>query len=213
MMLIIVFAKVCRDKTFVYFCVVRHFRTKTLITLILFFVGNISNAQHTDTTSIVTAAEDKIFLNDLRLTLKPRGKFRLSDKPYVIPSKAFFEKIATKDTILKLTDIDFILKQLKQKESLTWSNTFIDSTIFIKSDNIDSIFHTYKVDSGWKVFYKNFGGDFYRMSFPYFSEDKQTCIIYVGHHCGGLCGEGGLRIYRRRNNNWTLIKVIGRWVS
>jgi len=187
--------------------------TKTLLILILSFVGNISKAQHTDTSSMVTAEESKLFLNGLRLTLKPKGKFRLSDKAYGTPSQIFLKKIAAKDTVLKYFDIDFILKQFKQKQNFIWTETSVDSTVFIKATDIDSIFHTFKVDSGWKVFYKTFGGDFYRMSFPYFSQDKQTCIIYVGHYCGGLCGEGGLRIYRRKINTWTLIKIIGRWVS
>ena len=176
-------------------------------------VGQVSKAQSSDNFSKATNEEIKSFLNEVRHVVKAATKFRLSDKPYGIPSRTFLEKIATKDTLLAQTDVDFIIKQVTQRKNTKWSNTVIDSAVLIRAEDIDSIFQSFKVDSGWKIFRKTYGGDFYRMSFPYFSQDKQTCIIYIGHYCGGLCGEGGLKIFRRQNNTWRLIRTIGRWVS
>jgi hypothetical protein len=186
---------------------------RVFILILTFFVGHILRAQSSDTFSMVTNDEIKLFLKEAGHFVTKTAKFRLSDKPHEIPSRSFFVKIAANDTLFTQTDIDYIMKQVNQRKNTNWSVLSIDNAVLIKSTDIDSIFRTFKANSGWKVFYKTYGSDFYEMSYPYFSQDKQTCIIYTGYHCGGLCGEGGLKIFRRRNNIWTQVKTIGWWES
>ncbi|MBV8705956.1 MAG: hypothetical protein JO028_02115 [Acidobacteriaceae bacterium] len=35
-----------------------------------------------------------------------------------------------------------------------------------------------------------------------FNHDKTVAIVYIGHHCGGLCGGGGFRVLRKSEGKW-----------
>ena len=175
------------------------------------FVGQILRGQSSDT-FLISNSEIKSFIKDSRHILFSGKTLRLSDKPYVLLSQSFLEKTAVKDSIFSKADVEFIMKQIEQRKNLLWSSEFIDDVTVIKSNDIDSLFRNSKIDA-WNVFYKKYGGDFKEISFPYFSQDKQTCIIYISNHCGWLCGEGGIRIYKRKNNVWVLYKSIEQWVS
>jgi hypothetical protein len=187
-----------------------HLMKRQIFTLVFLFAVQLLKAQLRDTFFVATA-EIKLFLNESQLPTA--SNIQLSDKPYVIPVGKFLEHVLQDDTLFSKEDIDFIKKQIKQRNNSLWNSKLIDSVTFIKAAEIDSIFKNFKVDSGWKIFYKTYGSDFFRMSFPYFSLDRQTSIIYIGHQCGDLCGEGTLRIYRRTKNAWKLYRKILLWAS
>jgi hypothetical protein len=185
--------------------------TRCNLIALLLLIGQILKAQSSDTLVISNDAI-KSFFNESKEQISKRTIIRLSDKPYEFGSQSFLEKISAKDSLFTKADIDFIVRQINQRKNSIWSDTLIDDAIFIKSTEIDSIFRNRKVDA-WRVFYKTHGSDFNRISFPYFSQDKQTCIIYTSNHCGWLCGEGGIKIFRRKNNVWVLYKTIDQWAS
>jgi len=35
-----------------------------------------------------------------------------------------------------------------------------------------------------------------------FNHDKTVAIVYIGHHCGRLCGGGGFRVLRKAEGKW-----------
>lgn len=53
----------------------------------------------------------------------------------------------------------------------------------------------------------------YRFTMPYFSEDKQSLLIYYDLYCGSLCAENSLRLYKKINGRWKYIKYYYRTVS
>ena len=190
--------------------VVRHFMARFILIASFLVMGLFLQAQLPDT-FIVSTTEIKFFMNETRQLLYKRGEFRLSDKPHQIIT--FLENISANDSLFTKADRDFIMNQVKQRKNPIWSDIYIDSTIFIKSKEIDSIFENFKVSGGWKVFYETYGPDFYEMSLPYFTKNKKTCIIYISNHCGGLCGGGCVRIFRLENDHWKLYKKIDCWAS
>ena len=53
----------------------------------------------------------------------------------------------------------------------------------------------------------------YEFSLPYFSKDKKSFIVYYSYHCGMLCAEYSLRLYRKINGKWRFIKTYFSEVS
>jgi len=61
---------------------------------------------------------------------------------------------------------------------------------------------------------KPFGATILDISLPIVSEDGRNALVDVGVACGGLCGAGGVRHYRRDGVGlWRLVGVGGQWIS
>jgi hypothetical protein len=66
---------------------------------------------------------------------------------------------------------------------------------------------------GWKGFerrYPNSGG-YIQVSAVGFSRDRTKAVVYVGHHCGGLCGGGRMFFLERDNGAWRPTPLIRCW--
>lgn len=186
--------------------------TRPLIIFIAILSSLASIGQKQDSL-LVSSREIKDFLSEIKST-NLKNTIRLSDKPYSKFGEKFVQRIIANDTIFKKSDFSFIQLQINQTRNFLWGSSLIDSAILIKAESIDSIFQNFKPsDTAWRIFRKTFGKDFYRISIPLFTHDMNTCIIYIGHHCGGLCGEGSIMIFRRQKNKWTLYKTVAYWVS
>jgi hypothetical protein len=35
-----------------------------------------------------------------------------------------------------------------------------------------------------------------------FNADKTVAVVYMGHHCGGLCGGGGFHVLQKKGGKW-----------
>jgi hypothetical protein len=57
---------------------------------------------------------------------------------------------------------------------------------------------------GWKGFHQTFPGSngYLQLSAVGFNEDRSRAAVYVGHHCGGLCGGGRIYFVERRGERW-----------
>jgi hypothetical protein len=57
---------------------------------------------------------------------------------------------------------------------------------------------------GWENFYKQHphSGGWIELSAVGFNTDKTVAVVYMGHHCGGLCGGGGFHILQKRDGKW-----------
>lgn len=42
-----------------------------------------------------------------------------------------------------------------------------------------------------------------------FNEDKTIAVVYVGHHCGGLCGGGGFSVLHKVDGKWRPLSWSG----
>ena len=45
--------------------------------------------------------------------------------------------------------------------------------------------------------------EYYNISVPLFSKDRNIAILMIEQLCPGLCGMGYTVIYKRKNNTWT----------
>jgi hypothetical protein len=55
--------------------------------------------------------------------------------------------------------------------------------------------------------------DFYEMSIPIFSYDKQKAYVELNHYCGGLCGNGVSIYLKKINGKWKIIQIVEGWIS
>ncbi len=78
---------------------------------------------------------------------------------------------------------------------------------------IDQALSTPDETFGWKSFnrrYPNAGG-FIQVSAVGFNRDRSKAVVYVGHHCGGLCGGGRMFFLERHDDAWRVTPVIRCW--
>ncbi len=91
-----------------------------------------------------------------------------------------------------------------------WPQDISAGIRIMSSDTIRSIFNDRS--KGWNYFYKNIGWSINRFSLPIFF-NKKYCLFYSGNTCGGLCGEGSWKLYRKDGEFWFVIKSYCNWVS
>ncbi|HLJ46322.1 MAG TPA: hypothetical protein VKU01_09960 [Bryobacteraceae bacterium] len=42
-----------------------------------------------------------------------------------------------------------------------------------------------------------------------FNAEKTVAVVYIGHHCGGLCGGGGFHVLEKKDGKWQPLKWRG----
>jgi hypothetical protein len=75
----------------------------------------------------------------------------------------------------------------------------------------------FKVRGGWEDFTTHPDTHGYIiLSAVGFDPDRKKAIVYVAHHCGGLCGAGNYHFLERQSGHWTEttpnVEVCG-WIS
>jgi|SRR5690625_2220124 len=53
----------------------------------------------------------------------------------------------------------------------------------------------------------------YSISFPILSADNKTAIIQIENHCGMLCGNGDVYLFKKIDGKWKLIEKKPQWIS
>lgn len=75
------------------------------------------------------------------------------------------------------------------------------------------------VSDGWQGFRRRFpdSGGYLQFSVVSFDAARQHAMVYMAHHCGGLCGGGVHHLLERDGDKWRAAKVPGliqcQWVS
>lgn len=72
--------------------------------------------------------------------------------------------------------------------------------------------------AGWKGFYQQYphSGGWVELSAVGFNKDKTVAVVYMGHHCGHLCGGGGFHVLEKKSGRWVPLDWKGSscaWVS
>ena len=64
---------------------------------------------------------------------------------------------------------------------------------------------------GWENFYKQHphSGGWIELSAVGFNTDKTVAVVYMGHHCGGLCGSGSFQVLQKRDGKWRPLEENG----
>jgi hypothetical protein len=101
------------------------------------------------------------------------------------------------DSVFTRKDIDNFKVQIKGlRKTKKWKEAFQNS-ILVENPVLDSTQHTKQVINNYSI--------------PVFSLDHNYAIVIKGYYCGFLCGQGAYYLYRRMENDWTLIRVFNEW--
>jgi hypothetical protein len=91
--------------------------------------------------------------------------------------------------------------RLNAKPSLLEQRMNIEvSYQLIKADELKSLIQR----AGWEGFYQQYkhSGGWIELSAVGFNNDKTVAVVYMGHHCGPLCGGGGFHVLERKAGKW-----------
>jgi hypothetical protein len=58
--------------------------------------------------------------------------------------------------------------------------------------------------AGWEGFHQQYvhSGGWVELSAVGFNKDKTVAVVYMGHHCGNLCGGGGFHVLEKKAGRW-----------
>jgi hypothetical protein len=93
-----------------------------------------------------------------------------------------------------------------------WTQDMVAGVRIIPKDTITAIFSSKHLD-GWAYFYLHYGQGFHSFGCPLFLRNYTWCLFYSGHHCGWLCGDGQLALYKKEGGRWVFVKNWGVWMS
>ena len=123
----------------------------------------------------------------------------LMERYYLIDSIENFEA-----KFIKQSDTTYYIATCDISKNGIWNDNLFDSLIIISKHKL----HSFSKSNAFTI-----TPSYYKFSLPYFSEDKQTFLIYYNHYCGNLCAEYSLREYKKINKTWTFIKTYFSLVS
>jgi len=68
---------------------------------------------------------------------------------------------------------------------------------------------------GWPDFYKKYpkSSGYWSLSPIGYNTEGTEALVYVGHHCGGLCGTGHLVLLAKENGRWVVKNRVMLWIS
>jgi hypothetical protein len=77
----------------------------------------------------------------------------------------------------------------------------------IMADELKSAIQTV----GWEGFYQRYpdSGGWIELSAVGFNVDKTVAVVYMGHHCGPLCGRGGFHVLEKKDGKWVALDWEG----
>jgi hypothetical protein len=65
--------------------------------------------------------------------------------------------------------------------------------------------------AGWEGFYQRYpdSGGWMELSAVGFNVNKTVAVVYMGHHCGPLCGGGGFHVLEKKDGKWVALDWKG----
>jgi hypothetical protein len=71
--------------------------------------------------------------------------------------------------------------------------------------------HSSMQTGGWEGFYQRYpdSGGWIELSAVGFNANKTVAVVYMGHHCGWLCGGGGFHVLEKKDGKWVAIEWKG----
>jgi hypothetical protein len=77
----------------------------------------------------------------------------------------------------------------------------------IMADELRSAMQT----ADWEGFYQRYpnSGGWIELSAVGFNATKTVAVVYMGHHCGSLCGGGGFHVLEKKNGQWVPLEWKG----
>ena len=188
-----------------------------IIILFLFISGNLI-AQHGDKESFVNEVYKLVIKSNIPY-------FKLSKEAHPIHNDIFNEFSGLKgvlpDTITSqiLNNNSFdTIKQFWDCQKLTQADCVEEDSIGIitgtdiRTNSLQSQkqLHRYYRHRSKMPWYDK---TVYFFSKPIYDDRKEYAVISMSYTCGRLCGYGCMYVFKKNNNDWTLIAKLNCWIS
>jgi hypothetical protein len=97
------------------------------------------------------------------------------------------------------------------KPSLDASLTYT----LVSADDFSNLFKKGVGGDGWAKFYKKYpnSSGYWEFSAVGYDKISAEALVYVGHHCGWLCGTGHLVLLAKENGSWVVKNRVMLWIS
>ena len=65
--------------------------------------------------------------------------------------------------------------------------------------------------AGWEAFFQRYPDSrgWIELSAVGFNVNKTVAVVYMGHHCGPLCGRGGFHVLEKKDGKWVALNWMG----
>ena len=100
---------------------------------------------------------------------------------------------------------DFV--RLNEKPSLLQPRIKVDIPYqLIVADELRPASH-----AGWERFHQRYpdSGGWIELSAVGFNVNKTVAVVYMGYHCGSLCGHGGFHVLEKKDGKWVALDWQG----
>lgn len=146
--------------------------------------------------------EAKSFFEQIDDSALVKGHLLLVDS---VQTKSFFEWYQlNNDTIFSKNEMSTIKDQISATPAAIWPDAIFSDFQIVTQKYIDSAGQKNPL-TGTPLHYA--------FSYPYFIRNNTYCLISYYIYCGILCAEESLRIYKKVNDRWILVKDYVAWVS
>ena len=124
-----------------------------------------------------------------------------------------WENIRKKLAPISQKTIEDFKSRNSQPSSLENKFTLTTKVTFISKSEVDKMFG--KGGGWWEAFYKRYPNSpgLITLSNIGFNSEMTEALLYVGHGCGGLCGQGNYVLLVKTNGTWRLERQVMTWIS
>lgn len=87
----------------------------------------------------------------------------------------------------------------------------VPGTRVVPAADIENLFKT----GWWDAFYETYPdtAGYAQITQPVLTPDRRLALIFVSHHCDGLCGTGVIHLVIRSEKGWIVIESELVWIS
>jgi hypothetical protein len=171
--------------------------------------GRIARIGEEDSIDYIKQA--RLFIQQVKINELKDSSFVLEDRPSSLAFPDCLKNVLEDTMSFSRAEMDFISKKAKNSFVHFWTDAIFPGKKIISSDTIQSIFEDRK--KGWQYVYKHIGTGLHEYSPPIFIRKNTYCLFYYGYRCGGKCGEGSLRLYKKEGDQWKEVKSYCDWIS
>jgi len=150
------------------------------------------------------------FIKQVKKRELTASEFILVDKPVPLASNYCLKEALTDKQFYSSAELT-MLKAQAGNNAPAWKATDFSGVRIVKQDTVEAIFSVYS--KHWAYFNQHIGRDFNEFSMPVFLRNDSYCLFYEANHCGGLCGEGKLTLYKKEGDHWKIVKSYCQWIS
>ena len=85
----------------------------------------------------------------------------------------------------------------------------------VSDGDVSQLFKEGVGGDGWAKFYKKYpnSSGYWEFSAVGYDKISAEALVYVGHHCGWLCGTGHLVLLAKENGSWVVKNRVMLWIS